>query len=72
MKFLAYNGKISVICAETTQLVEEASASKAPIAKLADKVSGVFVPCVITIAALATIFWILQGQSFEFYFLLLY
>ena len=47
-------------------LVEEAGNSKAPIARLADKVSGVFVPCVITIAILATIFWILQGQSFEF------
>ncbi len=48
------------------QLVEEAGNSKAPIARLADKVSGVFVPCVITIAFLASIFWILQGQSFEF------
>lgn len=48
------------------QLVEEASSSKAPIAKLADKVSGIFVPCVIIIAILATIYWILNGQSFEF------
>ncbi|MCI9063519.1 MAG: heavy metal translocating P-type ATPase, partial [Clostridia bacterium] len=48
------------------KLVEEASNSKAPIAKLADKVSGIFVPCVITIAILAAIFWIIQGQSFEF------
>ena len=48
------------------KLVEEASNSKAPISKLADKVSGIFVPVVITIAILATIFWILQGQSFEF------
>ena len=48
------------------QLVEEAGNSKAPIARLADKVSGIFVPCVITIALLASIFWILQGQSFEF------
>ncbi len=48
------------------QLVEEAGNSKAPIARLADKVSGVFVPCVIAIAVLASIFWILQGQSFEF------
>lgn len=47
-------------------LVEEAGNSKAPIARLADKVSGIFVPCVITIAVLATIFWLLQGQSFEF------
>lgn len=48
------------------KLVEEAASSKAPIAKLADKVSGVFVPVVITIAILAAIFWILRGQSFEF------
>ncbi|MBE5822015.1 MAG: heavy metal translocating P-type ATPase [Clostridiales bacterium] len=48
------------------KLVEEASNSKAPISRLADKVSGIFVPCVITIAILATIFWIIMGQSFEF------
>lgn len=48
------------------KLVEEAANSKAPISKLADRVSGIFVPCVITIAILACIFWILNGQSFEF------
>ena len=48
------------------KLVEEASNSKAPISKLADKVSGIFVPCVITIAIIATIIWLLLGQSFEF------
>ncbi len=48
------------------KLVEEASNSKAPISKLADKVSGIFVPCVIFIALAATIFWLLQGQSIEF------
>lgn len=48
------------------KLVEEASNSKAPISRLADKVSGIFVPCVITIAILSTIFWLIQGQSFEF------
>ena len=48
------------------KLVEEAGSSKAPIARLADKVSGVFVPVVITIAILAMSFWLLQGQSFEF------
>ena len=52
--------------AQIIKLVEEASNSKAPISRLADKVSGIFVPCVITIAVLATIFWILNGQSFEF------
>ena len=48
------------------KLVEEASNSKAPISRLADKVSGIFVPCVIVIAILATIIWLLLGQSFEF------
>lgn len=48
------------------KLVEEATSSKAPISKLADKVSGIFVPVVITIAIIATIFWLLNGQSFEF------
>ena len=48
------------------QLVDDATSSKAPIAKLADKVSGVFVPVVITIALLAAILWLLAGQSFEF------
>lgn len=47
-------------------LVEEAGASKAPIAKLADTVSGIFVPVVITIAILATIVWMLVGQPFSF------
>ena len=47
-------------------LVEEAGASKAPIAKLADKVSGVFVPVVICIAVLAAIVWLVLGQPFAF------
>ena len=47
-------------------LVEEASASKAPIAKLADTVSGIFVPVVITIAIIATIVWMFVGQPFSF------
>ena len=49
-------------------LVEEASASKAPIAKLADKISGIFVPAVIFIAILAGSFWILNGATIEFAF----
>lgn len=51
---------------EIIKLVEEASASKAPISKLANRVSLVFVPIVILIAILAFVFWIMQGQSFEF------
>jgi len=47
-------------------LVEEASSSKAPISKLADKVSLIFVPIVIVIAIGTTIIWLMSGQSFEF------
>ena len=49
-------------------LVEEASASKAPIAKLADKIAGIFVPAVIFISILAGSFWILNGATVEFAF----
>lgn len=48
------------------RLVEEAGASKAPIAKLADKVSGVFVPAVIGIAVIATVIWLLTGHLADF------
>ncbi len=48
------------------RLVEEASASKAPIAKIADKISGIFVPVVIAIAIVTAIVWILVGATFEF------
>ena len=48
------------------KLVEEASNSKAPIAKIADKVSAIFVPTVIAIAVLTIIIWLIVGQSFAF------
>ncbi|MDO5602415.1 MAG: heavy metal translocating P-type ATPase, partial [Oscillospiraceae bacterium] len=48
------------------RLVEEAGASKAPIAKLADKISGIFVPVVMVIAVLAAVVWLLLGESFTF------
>ena len=48
------------------QMVSDAAATKAPIAKVADKVSGVFVPTVITIAAITTFVWLLAGQSIGF------
>ena len=48
------------------RLVEEAGGSKAPIAKLADKVSGIFVPIVIAIALITIAVWLLAGQSFSF------
>lgn len=48
------------------RLVEEASASKAPISKMADKISGVFVPIVIAISIISIIVWLLLGYPFEF------
>ena len=52
--------------AQIIRLVDEATSSKAPIAKLADKVSGIFVPVVIGIAAISTIIWLLAGYGLEF------
>lgn len=48
------------------RLVEEASSSKAPIAKIADKIAGVFVPTVIGIAIITAIVWLAVGATFEF------
>ncbi len=48
------------------QMVSDAAATKAPIAKIADKVSGVFVPVVITIAIIAAIGWLLAGEGIGF------
>ncbi|HBG01026.1 MAG TPA: heavy metal translocating P-type ATPase, partial [Firmicutes bacterium] len=52
--------------AQIIRLVEEASSSKAPIAKLADKISGIFVPVVIGIAITALVVWLALGYPFEF------
>lgn len=52
--------------AQIIKLVDDATSSKAPIAKLADKISGVFVPVVIAIALIAIIAWLLMGFGFEF------
>ena len=52
--------------AQIIRLVDEAGNTKAPIARLADRVSGVFVPTVIIIAILTAIVWLIAGQSFEF------
>ena len=52
--------------AQIIRLVDEATSSKAPIAKLADKVAGVFVPVVIVIALVSAVVWMIAGASFEF------
>lgn len=52
--------------AQIIRLVEEASSSKAPIAKMADKIAGVFVPTVITIALVTGVIWLISGATFEF------
>ena len=48
------------------KMVSDAAATKAPIAKIADRVSGVFVPAVISIAVVTTIVWLLLGREFSF------
>ena len=52
--------------AQIIQMVGDAAATKAPIAKIADKVSGIFVPAVIGIAVLTFIIWLIAGKEFSF------
>lgn len=52
--------------AQIIKMVSDASSTKAPIAKTADKVSGIFVPIIILIAIITVIGWIIFGQTFEF------
>ena len=52
--------------AQIIKLVEEAQGSKAPIAKMADVISGYFVPTVITLAIIASAFWAISGKDLEF------
>lgn len=61
-------GKDSTL-SQIIKLVEDAQSSKAPIAKLADKISGIFVPIVMVLAGLTFVFWLLMGKSFDFSFL---
>lgn len=65
-KFKAEKVGNDTTLAQIIQLVEDASSSKAPIAKLADKISGIFVPIVIVIAIVATVTWLLLGYPLEF------
>lgn len=65
-KFRAQKVGSDTTLAQIIRLVEEASSSKAPISKLTDKISGVFVPVVIGIAVIATVIWLITGESFEF------
>ncbi len=51
---------------QVIRMVEEAGGSKAPIARLADKIAGIFVPVVMTIAAVAFAIWMLLGQTLEY------
>lgn len=54
----------NTLLSEIIRMVSDASASKAPIAKLADKVAGIFVPAVMAIAAITVVIWLLLGVSF--------
>jgi len=62
-KFKAQKVGDDTALAQIIQLVEDASSSKAPIGRLADKVSGIFVPVVIGIAVIAALVWLVLGQS---------
>jgi heavy metal translocating P-type ATPase len=66
LKFQADRVGEDTTLSQIIHLVEEAGGSKAPIARLADKIAGVFVPVVMSIALLAAIVWAIAGQSFEF------
>lgn len=66
IKFEATNVGEDTTLSTIIRLVEEASSTKAPIARIADKISGVFVPIVIALSALAFIAWLIAGKGFEF------
>lgn len=66
IKFKATKVGKDTVLAQIIKLVEEAQGSKAPIAKMADIISGYFVPIVIAIAVIAAVAWALSGQSAVF------
>jgi Cu+-exporting ATPase len=63
IKIKATNTGDNTVLSKIIKLVENATSSKAPIARIADKVAGVFVPAVIGIALITTIIWLLTGQD---------
>ncbi|NLY18876.1 MAG: copper-translocating P-type ATPase [Clostridiaceae bacterium] len=65
-KFSAEKVGSDTTLAQIIRLVEEAASSKAPISKLADKISGIFVPAVIGISLISAVIWLMAGESFEF------
>jgi len=66
IKFIAKKVGADTALAQIVKLVEEAQGTKAPIAKLADTISGYFVPIVIIIAIMASLSWLISGQSIVF------
>lgn len=66
LKFVADGVGADTVLSKIIALVEEAQGSKAPIAKLADKVSGIFVPSVMVIAVIASIIWAIIGKDASF------
>jgi len=66
IKFKADKVGEDTTISQIIKLVDEASSSKAPIAKLADKIAGIFVPIVMLIALVASASWLVWGASFEF------
>ena len=66
IKFKATRVGNDTTFSQIIRLVEEASSSKAPIAKIADKIAGVFVPTVIGIALVTAAVWLISGATFEF------
>lgn len=65
-KFRALKVGADTTLSQIIRLVEEAASSKAPIARLADRISGIFVPVVMTIALITAVVWLLVGATFEF------
>ena len=66
LKCLATRVGEDTTLSQIIQMVSDAAATKAPIAKIADKVSGVFVPTVIVIALVTMVVWLLTGASIGF------